>query len=76
MNVDYMQVWYHRTRRLIRNQPAAQYLIDVSVRSGVESLREIVIVVAHEEFYRIVGEKCAQFVRELRSQHLGVVEKG
>ena len=51
------------------------YLVDVRVRSRVEGLGQVVVVVADEELHRVVGEERAQLVGELRSQHLRVVGK-
>lgn len=47
-------------------------LIDVRVRSRVEGFGQVVVIVADEELHRVVGEECAQFVGELRSQYLRV----
>lgn len=59
---------------LKKNAYRFTHFIDVGVRGRVEGLRQVVIVVAHEELDRVVGEKRAQLVRELRSQHLRIVE--
>lgn len=59
---------------LHKNARRSTHLVDVGVRGRVEGLGQVVIVVAYEELNRVVGEKRAQLVRELRSQHLRIVE--